>query len=86
MVRRREERNGTCLSENSGCSKIIRKFCFQFIWYKEDEKKQMVLSSWKMIDVPKYLRGLWLKNVFLFSKSHVPKNSYRLIKGIGIWA
>jgi hypothetical protein len=45
----------------------------------------MVLSSWKRIVVPKSLRGLWLQNAFLFSKSLVPKNSYRIIQGIGIW-
>jgi len=40
------------------------------------------MASWKMMALPKSIRGWDLKTTFLFSKSLATKNVWRLIQGI----
>jgi hypothetical protein len=49
-----------------GVLERIRRLCYMFIWSRDQEKKGIVLVSWKKLALPKAQGGWGLKNIFLF--------------------
>jgi len=68
-----------------GVLETIGKLFYKLIWSRDPKNQFLVPISWKKLALPKAFGGLGIQNPFLFSKSLLAKNVWRLIEGTCLW-